>query len=447
VLESPAEIAALAASGRPQSIVAFERRLHDGRSFEIRRTGLPDGGFVVTTTDKTAEVQAETMMRHAQRMEALGQLTGGIAHDFNNLLQVMISNLDLVAERLAEDRTLGRRIAAALRAAERGAAMTQQLLAFARRQPLAPVALDLDRVLAEVRELLHRSLGEAVDLQIVQSAGLWPAMADPAQLENVLVNLIVNARDAMPKGGKVTLETANVFLDEDDARQQDIAPGAYVMLAVTDTGEGMTAEVAARAFEPFFTTKEAGRGTGLGLSQVFGFIKQSGGHVKIDSEPGQGTSVKIYLPRAAAATAAGRVAGPSSLPSGTEAVLVVEDDEDVRAATAAQLQKLGYRTLVAGTAAEALAIIERGETIDLLFTDVVLPGGMRGGELAAEARRIRPAIAVLFTSGYTQNSIVHDGVLDPGALLLGKPYRLEALAAKLREALARAESPVDTRPL
>jgi signal transduction histidine kinase/CHASE3 domain sensor protein/CheY-like chemotaxis protein len=438
-LESPAEIAALGSSGASDEVVVFDRKRGEDQVFELRRSPLADGGFVITCTDHTDRAKAETRLRHAQRMEALGQLTGGLAHDFNNLLQVVLANLDLLVKQVAGDSVASRCADAAIRSAEQGATMTRQLLAFARRQPLAPMQLNVGRQLADMHEILHRALGAAIDLEVIAAPGLWMTMADAAQLESVILNLVINARDAMPGGGKLTIEAANAFIDDVYARQHsEVTPGQYVMLAVSDTGVGMSSDVAARAFEPFFTTKPEGKGTGLGLAQVFGFVKQSRGHVKIYSEPGAGTTIKLYLPRALAAAAARtRTVEPASVPRGSETVLVVEDDDEVRAIVLAQLAELGYTTVAAADAEAALAIVESAQPIDLLFTDVVLPGAMRGGELARRTRERRPGLPVLFTSGYTQNSIVHDGVLDDGALLISKPYRFDRLAEKLREALER----------
>jgi signal transduction histidine kinase len=438
-LETPAEIAALDSSGGRNEIVVFDRRRGNGRVFEIRRSPVAHGGFVITCTDLTERAAAETRLLHAQRMEALGQLTGGLAHDLNNLLQVVLANLDLLLRQLAGDSVATQRVGAAIRGAEQGATMTRQLLAFARRQPLAPQIINVGRQVGDMREMLHRSLGASISLEVIDAPGLWMTVADPVELESVILNLVINARDAMPDGGKLTVEVSNAYIDDVYARQHvEVTPGQYVMLAVSDTGAGMTPAVAARAFEPFFTTKPEGKGTGLGLAQVFGFVKQSSGHVKIYSEPGAGTTVKVYLPRAPdAAAGRPRTIAPASVPRGSETILVVEDDADVRATVLSQLAELGYTTLAAADAETALAIIDSDRAIDLLFTDVVLPGALRGGELAERAAERRPGLAILFTSGYTQNSIVHDGVLDEGALLIGKPYRLDRLAAKLREALAR----------
>jgi CheY-like chemotaxis protein len=326
------------------------------------------------------------------------------------------------------------------RNADRASGLTQRLLAFSRRQPLAPRAVDPNRLVADVSELLRRTVGEAVALETVLGGGVWPCLADANQLEAAIVNLAVNARDAMPEGGRLTIETANAFLDEAYERAHPyVTPGQYVMIAVSDTGSGMTPEVAARAFEPFFTTKELGQGTGLGLSQVYGFIKQSGGHVKVYSEPGAGTTVKLYLPRAGESSAVDTppLAAPREPAAGpSETVLLVEDDEDVRLFTASLLEELGYRTLVARDAQTAISILDRESSVELLFTDVGLPDGVNGRQLAEQAVARWPALKVLFTTAYTRNAIVHHGRLDRGVELIAKPFTRAELAAKLRKILS-----------
>jgi len=386
---------------------------------------------------------AEEALRQAQKMEAVGQLTGGIAHDFNNLLTVVTGNIGIAQRALdaaaAPDPRARRSLDNALKGAERAAALTQRLLAFSRRQPLAPKALDVDRLVVGMSDLLARSLGELVRLEIVTSPGLWRVEADPNQLESAILNLALNARDAMPAGGELAIETANARLDEAySATQAEVPPGQYVMIAVTDNGTGMTKDVVAKAFEPFFTTKDVGQGTGLGLSMVYGFVKQSGGHLKLYSEPGQGTTAKIYLPRlvrelpdeAVATLTPGLEASPRR-----ETILVAEDDDDVRAYTVECLRELGYRVLEAHDGDSALRLLERqGEPIDLLFTDVVMPG-MSGRELVEAARATQPALRALYTSGYTRNAIVHAGRLDPGVELIVKPFTFEALGQKVRDML------------
>jgi PAS domain S-box-containing protein len=386
--------------------------------------------------------QAEEALRQAQKMEAVGQLTGGIAHDFNNLLTVVTGNIAraqraLEAAELADPRT-HRSLENAMKGAERAASLTQRLLAFSRRQPLAPKPIDPDKLVTGMSDLLQRTLGEDIRLEIVTSPGLWRVEADSSQLESAILNLGLNARDAMPQGGELTIETANAQLDESySAREAEVPPGQYVMIAVTDTGTGMTPATLERAFEPFFTTKEVGKGTGLGLSMVYGFVKQSGGHVKIYSEEGEGTTIKIYLPRLLSDGAAG--SHEREAPSGVEGsarretVLVVEDDDDVRVYTVECLQELGYQVLEAHDGPSALRVLAlHGKPIDLLFTDVVMPG-MSGSELAAEARKVQPHIKVLYTSGYTRNAVVHNGRLDQGVEMIVKPFTFEALAHKVRD--------------
>jgi PAS domain S-box-containing protein len=383
----------------------------------------------------------EEALRQAQKMETLGQLTGGVAHDFNNLLQIVTGNLELLQRSLPEGEGRLRRAAEnAAKGAERAAVLTQRLLAFSRRQPLAPKTLDPNRLIAGMSELLHRTLGETVEVEAVRASGLWQVEVDPNQLENAILNLAVNARDAMPGGGKLTIETANTHLDRAYvANNAEVAPGQYVVLCVSDTGAGMDEETLNRAFEPFFTTKEVGKGTGLGLSMVYGFVKQSGGHLKIYSEPGEGTTVKIYLPRMMAADAAEEEKGDEPIvPEGAreEIILVCEDDEDVRAYSIEVLRELGYGVLEAADGHAALALLKQpGLRVDLLFTDVVLPGGMTGAVLADEARVLRPGLKVLFTTGYARNAIVHHGRLDPGVELITKPFSYSDLAMRIRDLL------------
>ena len=392
------------------------------------------GGFAFLR-DTTERRRIEEQLRQAQKMEAVGQLTGGVAHDFNNLLTVIMGNLDNLKPHLPEDAEAKRMAAAIMRAAGRAATLTHRLLAFARRQPLEPRPLEINRLVAGMSELLRRSLGEGILIETVLAGGLWRTLADPNQLENALLNLAVNARDAMPRGGKLTIETANAYLDEGYAEaHEDVQPGQYVLIAVSDTGSGMSPEVAEKAFEPFFTTKEVGQGTGLGLPQVYGFVKQSGGHVKIYSEPGEGTTVKLYLPRLTVVEAATEVeAEPRPLPSPApgETILVVEDDADVRSYSADILRKLGYRVVEAPEGPAALRLLDAEPGIRLLFTDVGLPGGLNGRQLADEARRRRPGLKVLFTTGYARNAIVHQGRLDPGVELILKPFTAAALGAKV----------------
>jgi signal transduction histidine kinase/ActR/RegA family two-component response regulator len=385
---------------------------------------------------------AEEALRQSQKMEAIGHLTGGVAHDFNNLLTVVMGNIELAQRQLenwteaSQDR-MRRTLTLAMRGAQRGATLTQRLLAFSRRQPLSPKPLDLNKLVGGLTEFLRRSLGETVDLEMVGAAGLWKVEADPVQLEAALLNLAVNARDAMPNGGKLTIETANVQLDQEYCRHHaEVNPGPYVQIAVTDTGSGMSRQVLERAFEPFFTTKVAGQGTGLGLSQVFGFVKQSGGHITIYSEVGEGTTVKIYLPRLFAEVreeAPVEREVPGAVPG--ERVLVVEDDEEVRVYIADLLRGLRYQVIEASDATSALTHVDNGKgRIDLLLTDVVLPG-MNGRRLADEVVARANGIKVLFMTGYSRNAIVHHGRLDPKVEMIQKPFTEAALAARIREVL------------
>lgn len=392
-------------------------------------------------------MQAEAALRQAQKMDAIGQLTGGVAHDFNNLLTVIMGGLDgirkhvAVLEPSAPAQRIERSAALSMQGAQKAAALTKRLLAFARRQPLDPKPIDAGKLVTSLADLLQRTLGETVSLETVSGAGLWLTQADPVELENALVNLAINARDAMQGqgGGRLTIETSNAFLDHDyvETITEPVSPGQYVLIAVSDTGCGMPEDVLTQVFEPFFTTKEVGKGTGLGLSQVYGFVRQSCGHVKIYSEVGEGTTVKIYLPRlsdAGAADVPERGSDAAVVHGGTETILVVEDHEDLRAFSVATLLDLGYRVLSAGSGSEAMDLLRR-EQFDLLFTDVVLPEGMNGRRVADAAREIQPHLKVLFTTGYTANAIVHNGRLDAGVELLNKPFVASALGARVRKIL------------
>jgi len=407
-------------------------------------------GFAKVTRDigerlqhEEALEQTRAALAQSQKMEVVGQLSGGIAHDFNNLLHVIKNAADLIQQRLpAADPDVRRYVAMVKRNVERAAGLTQHLLAFSRRQPLAPKRIEVNKTLSDVTELLHQALGEGIGIETALGTGVWPVFADPNQLETAILNLAINARDAMPSGGKLTIETSNTFLDETyAAAHQEVRPGQYAMIAVSDTGTGMTKDVVEKAFEPFYTTKGAG-GSGLGLSQVFGYIKQSGGHVKIYSEPGDGTTVKIYLPRFAAAESAETAAEapPAPMEVGKETILAVEDDDDARAFTAEVLGDLGYRVLVAPDAQAALDLLEREPKVDLLFTDVGLPNGVNGRQLADEAHRRRPDLKVLFTTGYARDAIVHHGRLDPGVDLLMKPFSQADMAGKIRRVLGSPQS-------
>lgn len=388
--------------------------------------------------DRRAE--AEEALRQSQKMETVGQLTGGIAHDFNNLLQIVSGNLEILRQKMPEDSAhLRRYVDRAATGAERAATLTQRLLAFARRQPLAPKPIDVNRLVPGMSDLLHRTLGETIEVEAVLTPRLWTVEADPNQLENAIINLAVNARDAMPNGGKLTIETQNAHLDESYASDNiEVAAGQYVVICISDTGEGMDSDTAARAIEPFFTTKEVGRGTGLGLSMVYGFVKQSGGHLKIYSEPGEGTTVKIYLPRLIGGLADQLDNDPLAVPQrgSEETILLCEDDEDVRTYSAEVLRELGYNVLEAGDGASALQLLDQhAGQIHLLFTDVVLPGGMSGAVLAKEAAKRRPELRMLFTTGYARNAIIHHGRLDPGVDLITKPFSYAELAARVRDIL------------
>jgi nitrogen-specific signal transduction histidine kinase/ActR/RegA family two-component response regulator len=384
---------------------------------------------------------AEDALRQSQKLEAIGHLTGGVAHDFNNLLTIIIGNLE-TAQRQLEAWTdgaqvkLARRLENAMHGAQRAASLTKRLLAFSRQQPLNPTAIEVNRLLTGMSDFLRRGIGEDVSLEIVGSAGVWPVEVDASELEAVILNLAVNARDAMPNGGKLTIEASNSYLDEAYCQKHaETVPGQYVQIAVSDTGAGMPKEVVDRAFEPFFTTKGTGQGTGLGLSQVYGFVKQSGGHVKIYSEIGEGTTIKIYLPRfiGIAAVVETMTAEPARGLTG-ECVLVVEDDADVRGYVADTLGSLGYDVLQAENAEKALDLIDEYEGIKLLLTDVVMPG-MNGRKLAEAAIERRPHLKVLFMTGYSRNAIVHQGRLDPGVSLIQKPVTSESLATAVRKRL------------
>ncbi len=396
------------------------------------------------TADKAREAElaaAQEQLRQAQKMEAVGQLTGGIAHDFNNLLQVVIGNLEILQRNLPEDAARLRRAAGnAMSGARRAATLTARLLAFSRRQPLAPRPVDVNGLVAGMSDLLGRTLGETVRLETALSDGLWLAEADPNQLENAVLNLAVNSRDAMPDGGRLFIEAANARLDSAyAARNADTKPGQYVVLSVSDTGVGMDKRTMERVFEPFFTTKEVGKGTGLGLSQVYGFVKQSGGHVAIYSELGEGTTVRIYLPRSLGDAAKGEESRESPEPAASraETVLVVEDSAEVRAYSVEVLRELGYRVLEAADGPAALDLLGRpgAARVDLLFTDVILPGGMTGTALAERARALRPGLKVLFTTGYAQSAATRSGRVDPGVELITKPFAYADLAARTRAVL------------
>lgn len=404
-------------------------------------------GFAKITRDITERMEAgraldETRkaLFQAQKMEAVGKLTGGVAHDFNNVLQVLRGNLELLATRHHTDEWTCNRIGKAIEAVERGSKLAAQLLAYGRQQPLQPVASNLSAVLRGMDDLLRRALGETISIETVVAGGLWNTLVDVHQLENVILNLAINARDAMPRGGQLTLELSNAMLDDEYvANVPDLPAGQYVMLAATDTGSGMSQAVAERAFDPFFTTKPEGRGSGLGLSMAYGFVKQSGGHIKIYTEPGHGTTIKIYLPRTMGHAVELPVNVRTPVRGGTETVLVVEDDPNVQSIAIDTLTALGYRVLKADDAQQALNVLRSGVDVDLLFSDVVMPGPVRSTEMAAEAMLLLPRVKVLFASGYTQNAIIHGGRIDTGVELLSKPYSREQLARKVRQMLDDAD--------
>jgi len=453
-------------NGVPQRVLQSAARLgkFEGEGWRVRKDGSrfwanalldaivgPDGeviGFAKVTRDLTEKRNIEAQLRQSQKMEAIGQLTGGIAHDFNNLLQVVIGSLEGLQRRAGnllltpQGADMQRFIDNALRGADRAANLTRRLLAFSRRQTLDAKPTDVGKLVAGMSDLLRRTLGEGISIQAVNANDLWRVSVDANQLESALLNLAVNARDAMPSGGKLTIETANCRLDQAyTARFEGLEPGQFVMIAVSDTGMGMSRDIIERAFEPFFTTKEVGHGTGLGLSQVYGFVKQSGGHVRVYSEVDEGTTVKLYLPRLAGDVEEHEQVEhrPAPQSRGGETILVVEDDENVRTATSDMLAELGYRVVMAADGTSALQLVGEHPEIKLLFTDVGLPGGMNGRQLADAARATRPDLPVLFTTGYARNAIVHQGRLDPGIHLLSKPFTFAELADKL--ALMLAEAP------
>jgi len=430
------------AARRGKQLRNFETRyVHkDGKPVALNWTGTwsePVRRHFFIGRDLTEKQAAEAQLRHIQKMDAIGQLTGGVAHDFNNILTVITGTIGILEESVADKPELVAITRLIDEAAERGANLTKHLLAFARKQPLQPREVDVNALVLEAAKLLHPTLGENVEITPLLAEDAWTALVDPSQLTTAVLNLALNARDAMPNGGKLALESSNIYLDENYAgMHSEVTPGNYVMVAVSDTGTGIPAALVERVFDPFFTTKEVGKGTGLGLSMVFGFVKQSGGHIKIYSEEGHGTSVKMYLPRATGLNQTAAEAAISAVvEGGTEVVLVVEDDSLVRRYVMTQIESLGYTTFEAANAREALQIIDGAPTLHLLFTDVIMPGEMNGRQLVDEALKRRPSLKTLYTSGYTENAIVHHGRLDSGVLLLAKPYRKSELARMLRLAL------------
>ncbi len=447
-------VAALSQMSETGQPTRFENRIlaSDGAWKPIGWTVAPEPGgvnFIAVgrdlTEDKAREQElqlAQEALRQAQKMEAVGQLTGGIAHDFNNLLAGISGSLELIEARLAEGRLSGldRYISAAQGAARRAAALTQRLLAFSRRQTLDPRPLDANRLIGGMEDLIRRTVGPTVTVEVVGAGGLWVTKVDPSQLENALLNLCINARDAMaPEGGRLTIETANKWLDERAARERELPPGQYVTLCVTDTGTGMTPDVVARAFDPFFTTKPLGQGTGLGLSMIYGFVRQSGGQVRIYSELGQGTTMCLYLPRFSGSADAvddprndGRID-----PGDGETVLVVDDEPVVRMLIVDVLEENGYRVLEAADGPEGLQILQSDTRIDLLVTDVGLPGGMNGRQVADAARVARPDLKVLFITGYAENAAIGNGLLEAGMEVITKPFVIASLGAKIRDLIDR----------
>ncbi len=404
---------------------------------------------IVSARDVTERRRLEEHLRQAQKMEALGQLTGGVAHDFNNMLTLVLGGLDTVDRQLAAlppspaKVRIARAKDLALQGVDRAQALTNRLLAFSRRQALAPQTVDANTLVSGLCDLLQRTLGEQITLETVLTNGLWSAFVDPNQLENALINLALNARDAMPRGGRLIIETANRLLtgDEVDASPERIEPGEYVMVSVADTGAGMDEATRKRAFDPFFTTKEIGKGTGLGLSQVYGFSRQSGGHVQLDSEPGQGAVVKIYLPRRSRPSSPTREGDrkDAERSGGHESVLVVEDDDAVRAYTTETLRELGYNVAEASSGQAALDILDQTQDLDLLLTDVVMPGELNGRELADEAVKRRSGLRVLYMTGYSRDAIIHHGRIAEGVHVIGKPFSHDELAARVRDRLDASE--------
>ena len=413
--------------GSPRHLMISGRPMRDGQG--------NISGAVLVYHDATASRETERQLHQSQKLDAIGKLTGGVAHDFNNMLTVISGNTETLVASLKQQPELQRVARLIDDAAERCAELIQHLLAFARRQPLQPRNVEINGAIADIAKLLRPTLGEQIQIETVLEPGPMTSHIDPSRLTNAVLNMAINARDAMPNGGKLLLETHRVALDEAYAQANaEVKPGPYVMLAVSDTGTGMSAETQQKAFEPFFTTKEVGKGSGLGLSMVYGFVKQSGGHIKIYSEQGHGTTIKLYLPPGEGMTEVAPAAAPQA-EGGAETIFVVEDDMLVRNFVTAQLQSLGYKTIAAADSRAALQLIEAGQSFDLLFTDVVIPGGMSGRELADEVARLRPGVKVLYTSGYTDNAIVHHGKLDDGVMLLTKPYRRNRLAEMIRKAL------------
>ena len=446
---------------RGAALPVFENRYHhkDGGSRWISWVAAPEGELIyasgrhITAEKEQAEAlrQIEEALRQSQKMEAVGQLTGGLAHDFNNLLAGISGSLELMQTRMQQGRfnDVERYMAAAQGASKRAAALTHRLLAFSRRQTLDPKPTDVNRLVGGMQEMIQRTVGPGIPTEVVGASGLWPALVDPSQLENALLNLCINARDAMPDGGRITVETANKWLDERASRKLDMPQGQYLSLCVTDTGTGMAPEVIARVFEPFFTTKPIGEGTGLGLSMIYGFAQQSGGQVRIYSEVGQGTTVCIYLPRHYGTIAdEARDAKLAELPRSEqgETVLIVDDEPTVRMLVSDILEDLGYTAIEAGDSAAGLKVLQSDVRIDLLVTDVGLPGGMNGRQMADAARVTRPDLRVLFITGYAENAVLGNGYLAPGMAVLTKPFTIEAMAARIRSMIEAGREARRERP-
>jgi len=426
----------------------FQHTTLDNRLIDIEATGrsvMFDGQEALLTyaRDIGPRKEMQNRLAQAQRLEAVGQLTGGIAHDFNNLLAVFVGNAEILQSMIGDDELVNKSVDAIIRAGDRGSSLTSRLLGFSRQQTLSPASTNISDQIAGLEDLFRRTLGETIDLRVSRSDTLWPAMTDPHQFENALINLAINARDAMPGGGMLVIETANTTLDETFVNQQeDVAAGDYILIAVSDTGSGMPPELVEKVFEPFFTTKDVGKGSGLGLSMVYGFTKQSNGHISIYSEPDQGTTIKMYLPRSRESAAMSGIEGQySGHRIGSERILVVEDDAGVREVPVNILTDQGYQIVEASNGEEAINHLENGPAFDLLFTDIVLPGGMNGVDIATRAKQIQPGIKILFTTGYAESAIVERGHLDPSEVLVNKPYRRAELLEKVRSIIEKQATP------
>jgi PAS domain S-box-containing protein len=446
-LETTAEVLAALERGEPAHQFFVRLLRADGQAVSFAWSAVPGAGptpdiFYTVGRDMTEDLRREEMLRQSQKMEAVGQLTGGLAHDFNNLLAGISGSLELIQARVAQGRTaeVSKFVTAAQGAANRAAALTHRLLAFSRRQTLAPKPTDVMKLVNGMGDLIARTVGPQIELETINAAGLWPSLIDPNQLENAILNLCINARDAMPEGGKITIETANRWMDSRSARERGIEPGQYISVCVSDTGVGMPPEIQSKAFDPFFTTKPLGVGTGLGLSMIYGFAKQSGGSAAIYSEPGKGSMVCVYLPRHL-----GKLEEPDlqpergQLPRGEgETVLVIDDEPTVRMLVGEVLSDLGYNAIEAEDGASGLAVLGSGARVDLLITDVGLPGGLNGRQVADAARQARPELKVLFITGFAENAVLSHGHLERGMHVMTKPFALDALATQIRELMEAA---------